>query len=226
MDWTCTLTEERLSDFLDGALSPVEAAAFSAHAAQCESCAQIAARVGAMVRRMRELAPVEEPPYLVAKILRGTRGARARASEGWLGWLLEIGQPRFAMGVATVAACLAIVLHAAAPRMHNMKAADLYPANLLRAANREAHLSYARGAKFVNDLRVVCEIQSRFASQPQPAAPPAPGQESNPTTVEPRDKSQTHPRPDRREARGGELALLVKICPSEFLWKICTRSLS
>ncbi|MBZ5502301.1 MAG: zf-HC2 domain-containing protein [Acidobacteriia bacterium] len=226
MDWNCAFTEERLSDFLDGALAPAERAALSAHAAQCEGCGQTVARVGAMVRGLRELAPVEEPPYLVAKILRGTLGARAseRTWERWLGWLLEIGQPRFAMGVATVAVCLAIVLHVAAPRMKNVKAADLHPVNVLRATNRQAHLTYARGVKFVNDLRVVYEIQSRFASQPEPAASPAPGPESNPTTVEPRDRSQSRPRPGNRDSRFGDL--VVTTSHSERMSNTWTRSLS
>ncbi len=173
-----------------------------------------------------ELAPVEEPPYLVAKILRGTLGARAseRTAERWLGWLLGIGQPRFAMGVATVAVCLAIVLHVAAPRMQNVTAAELDPANVLRAANRQAHLTYARGAKFVNDLRVVYEIQSRFASQPEPAASPAPGPESNPTTMDPRDRSQSRPRPGRGESRFGDL--VVTTSHPERMFNPSTRSLS
>ena len=226
MDWNCAFTEERLSDVLDGALAPAEHAAFSAHATQCEGCAQMVARVGAMLRGLRELAPVEEPPYLVPKILRGTLGARAsdRTAERWLAWLLEIGQPRFAMGVATVAVCLAILLHVVVPRMQNVTAADLHPANVARAANRQAHLTYARGVKFVNDLRVVYEIQSRFASQPEPAAAPAPGPESNPTTVEPRDRSQSRPRPGRRESRFGEL--VVTMSPSEHVSNAWTRSLS
>ena len=227
MDWNCAFTEERLSDVLDGALAPAEREAFSAHANQCEGCARMVARVGTMLRDLRELAPVEEPPYLVAKILRGTLGARARerTSERWLAWLLEIGQPRFAMGVATVAVCLAIVLHVAAPRLHNVKAADLHPANVMRAANRQAHLTYARGVKFVNDLRVVYEIQSRFASQPEPAASSAPRPESNPSTVDPRDRSQSRPRPGRRgESRFGDL--LVTTNPSEHVSNAWTRSLS
>ena len=35
MDWNCAFTEERLSDYLDGKLSPAEAAALSAHSAGC-----------------------------------------------------------------------------------------------------------------------------------------------------------------------------------------------
>jgi hypothetical protein len=227
MDWNCTSTEERLSDLIDGALTPLEAAAFSVHSVTCKGCARMVERVGALVRGMREVAPVEEPPYLVAKILRGTLGARTReqASERWLAWLPAIGQPQFAMGVAVVAACLAIVFHAAAPRIRNVKAADLYPANVLRAANRQAHLTYARSAKFVNDLRLVYEIQSRFASQPEPAQP-APGRESNPTTIDPRDKSQAHPHPGRRDARGADLALRLKTCPPGTSSNTCTRSLS
>jgi len=226
MDWNCTLTEERLSDVLDRVLAPGEQAAFSAHAAQCAGCAQMVVRVGAMVRGLQTLAAVEEPPYLVAKILRGTLGARAsdRPSERWLAWLLGIGQPRFAMGAATVAVFLAIVLHVAAPHIQNVKAADLHPVTVARAANRQAHLTYARGVKFVNDLRVVYEIQSRFASQPQPAASPEPGPESNPTTVEPRGRSQSRPNPGRGQSRFGDL--VVTTSHAERMSNASTRSLS
>ena len=116
------------------------------------------------------------------------------------------------------------MLHVAAPRLQNVTAAELHPANVLRAANRQAHLTYARGVKFVNDLRVVYEIQSRFASQPEPAASPAPRPESNPATVEPRDRSQSRPRPGRRESRFGDL--LVTTSPFEHVSNAWTRSLS
>ena len=41
MEWNCTLTEDRLSDYLDGALTREEAAAFEAHAATCAKCAKV-----------------------------------------------------------------------------------------------------------------------------------------------------------------------------------------
>jgi len=211
MDWNCTLTEEALSDFLDGALAPAERAALSAHAAECEVCAQMVERVGGMIRRLHALAPVEEPDYLQARILNVTLGPRSSESvfQRWLGWLGEIGQPRFAMGVVTVVASLAIVLHAVGPSLRTVKAADLAPANVVRRADRGVHLSYARAARFVSDLRVVYEIQSRFASQPEPKTSPSPGPASNPATSEPRDKSRTPPDSTGGGTRGGELAAQV-----------------
>ena len=49
MSWNCTLTEERLSDFLDGTLSPEEMAGFSAHSAGCGACTLMVAEVSEMV---------------------------------------------------------------------------------------------------------------------------------------------------------------------------------
>ena len=57
--------------------------------------------------------------------------------------------------------------------------ADLNPANVVRSANRQAHLTYGRAVKFVDDLQLVYEIRSQLEpeTQPQEAAPasaPAP----------------------------------------------------
>jgi hypothetical protein len=67
--------------------------------------------------------------------------------------------------------------------------ADLNPVSLYRSADRKAHLFYAKGSKFVGDLRVVYEIKSRLEpseqdSTPQkaPAAQPSsPGQSEAPS---------------------------------------------
>jgi len=40
--------------------------------------------------------------------------------------------------------------------------ADLAPAAIYRNTDRQVHLAYARGTKYVSDLRVVYEIQSRL----------------------------------------------------------------
>jgi hypothetical protein len=72
---------------------------------------------------------------------------------------------------------------------------------MYRAADRRAHIIYARGTKFVTDLRVVYEIQSRLRPevepQPPPEQKPGPGRSNGPQQKAPRqlnranDKNQT-----------------------------------
>ena len=66
------------------------------------------------------------------------------------------------MGFATAAACVVILFYASGLNPTKLRKADLNPVNIYRAANRQSHLVYARGVKYVNDLRVVYEIQSRL----------------------------------------------------------------
>jgi len=234
MNWNCTQTEERLIEYFDGSLDPLEAAQFSAHATGCGNCAQLIARVGGLVARMHQLPPVPEPTGLVRKILDTTLGARTaeRAASRWLSWLRPIWEPRFAMGIVTVAASLMIVLHAATGKTGR---GELNPVNLFHAANRQVHLTYARSTKFVNDLRVVYEIQSRLTSPPDSMSEPAPRNETQPNdpqpkdpppSSDPREKSQTAPHQGRRESHGNlELAVLLaggNSRPenlSDFLWR-------
>ena len=155
MDWNCTFTEERLSDYLEGKLLPVEAAAFSAHTADCSNCTETVALVGGLVNRMRKMPMVEEPPQLIAKILDATLGPRTQKESWfrWLGWISVLWQPRFVLGLGAAVASVVIVSYAAGLTPAKLKKADLSPANVFRSANRQAHLTYARGAKFVNDLK-------------------------------------------------------------------------
>ena len=209
MDWNCAFTDERLSDYIDGYLSPAEAAAFSAHSAECANCAQTVAQVSGLVNRMHKMEMLEEPPQLVAKILDATLGPRTQ-KEGWkrwFDWVPILWQPRFAMGLATVAALLVVISYTAGLTPAKLKKADLSPTNVFRSANRQAHLTYARGAKFVNDLRVVYEIQSKLQPEPEtlPVSTPAPTPEkehdSQPPNSIPQQKSQTSPIPNRTQVR-------------------------
>src|ERR1700683_4875289 len=209
MDWNCTLTEERLSDYLEGKLSPAEAAAFSAHMASCANCTETVVQVSRLVNQMHKLEMVEEPPQLIAKILDATLGPRTQKESWrqWFGWISVVWQPRFAMGLAAAMASVFIVSNAAGFTPAKLKKADLSPANVLRSANRQAHLTYARGAKFVNDLRVVYEIQSKLQPEPEtlPVSTPAPTPEkendSHPPNSIPQQKSQTSPIPSRTQVR-------------------------
>jgi len=48
MTWTCEQTEARLSDYLDGLLTPDERHEFDMHANTCEDCAQFVAVVAGL----------------------------------------------------------------------------------------------------------------------------------------------------------------------------------
>jgi anti-sigma factor RsiW len=211
-DWNCARTEERLSDYLDGILSPAEAAAFSAHASGCNACGKLVAQVGGLVHQMRALDALEAPPQLIPKILESTLGPRRAQSGGWqrwFAWVPQLWQPRFAMGVITVAATMLIVLYSTGISPTKLKKADLSPTNVFRTANRQVHLTYARSAKFVNDLRVVYEIQTRLQpdAEPSPSITPAPApqQNSQPPSVNPQEKSQTSPHPGHSQSRNGTM---------------------
>jgi len=65
----------------------------------------------------------------------------------------------------SVAATLVLVVTATGFNWRHPKLADLKPATIYRNADRSAHLAYASGVKFVNDLRVVNEIQSRLREE-------------------------------------------------------------
>ena len=199
MSWNCALTEERLSDSLEGLLSREDVAAFSTHTAGCADCQKLIATVGPLVLRMQRMEMLEEPEQLTAKILDATLGPR-KTKAGWellAGWATGLLQPRVAMGLATAMASFVIVLHTVGVTPNKLKKADLSPAGVFRAANRQAHLTYARGVKFVNDLRVVYEIQSRLQPEPQPATvpvhEPAPQEQTQPPNSNPQQKTETQP---------------------------------
>ena len=203
MNWNCTLTEERLSDYLEGALAAEEREACSAHVGECTKCAELLGGVSALVGQMHALEPVREPAFLAQRVIRATVGRQTQRHElaSVSAWFNLIWQPRFAMGIATVAATFVILAHAAAPRLRSLQPNDLNPVNWARQGNRQGHLIYARGEKFVNDLRVVYEIRAMLAS-PQAAAPEEQNQTAPPAPNQTRpDNTGEHRAPDfEREA--------------------------
>src|SRR5215475_123158 len=164
MTWTCEQTEARLSDYLDGVMAVEERSAFDAHVNGCERCTPMVASVSHLLTSMHAMEQVEPPPRLVYAILDQTLGPRDTVT-GWravLAWLRGIGTVRFAYGALSMVATLAIFVTAAGFNWRKPRLADLRPDVVYRNADRQVHLVYAKGTKFVNDLRVVNEIQSRL----------------------------------------------------------------
>lgn len=219
MPWSCTQIEERLSDHLDGLLAPDERREFEGHVASCSRCAPLVAHVGGLVGQMHALEPLEAPPRLVSQILDRTLGPRAQTQTGWakwLGWLRPVSLPRFAMGAVTVLASFFIVLSALGVSPAKMTVADLNPVTIFHNTNRRAHLVYSRGVKFVNDLRVVYEIQTRL--RPEAAPQPTPEEQPPPPQPNPQQKSEHETKPGRTANRyAGMVAVILTTDPARSL---------
>jgi len=173
MSWTCLNTEERLLEYLEGELPATERVLVEAHLAECATCRALAGQVHWLETRLPRLEPEREPAWLVQRILRETTGADRKPQESVLRRLLAgLTSPRFALGLGTVAATIFILFQALGINPKKITAEDFNPVNLYRVADRQAHLTYARSVRFVNDMRVVYEIRSRLqeaSATPNPA---------------------------------------------------------
>jgi|SRR5271155_3527438 len=184
MSWTCFDIEERLSDYVDGVLSAEDRAAFDAHLAGCAGCPALVAQVRSLAHRLPGLEPAVEPTWLVFRILEATTGAvRQKRESAWKRIFAGMLAPRFAVGLGAVAATIFILFSALGINPKKITADDLNPVNVYRAADRQAHLTYARGVRFVDQLRVVYEIRSRLQeAAATPEAAPQPEPRKNPTS--------------------------------------------
>ncbi len=205
MTWTCEQTEARLSDYLDGVLTPVELAAFQGHVPGCERCAPLVASVSELVTGLQSMEQLEAPPRLVYTILDKTLGPR-EAVTGWRGvlaWVRGVASIRLAYGGLSVVATLIIFVTASGLNWRHPKLADLRPTTIYRKADSAVHLAYGRSAKFVNDLRVVNEIQSRVredndlrvnpeSTVPEPSPQKQPGSSDGSKPATPRQQNRAN----------------------------------
>ena len=222
MTWTCDVVEARLSDYLDGLLKGAERAEFEAHANSCPHCAPLLASVRSLVGEMRAMEEIEVPPHLVYNILDKTLGPR-EAVTGWQAFLQMIrgmATPKFAYGAASIMATLVILASSLGFSFKNPKVSDLRPTNIYRNADRRAHLAYAQSVKYVSDLRVVYEIQSRLRQDenslqttPEDALPKSvpeknPGQTDNGKPAQPKQQNRANEISHQLELLAAELPVV------------------
>jgi anti-sigma factor RsiW len=216
-NWTCELTEARLSDYLDGLLPPPEQAAFDAHVNGCERCAPLAMSVSQMLTNLHAMEELDTPPRLVYSILDKTLGPRDTVT-GWraaLGWVKNLANPKFAYGAVSLAATFLLLATATGFSWRKPKLAELAPATVLRNANGRAHVAYARSTKFVSDLRVVYEIQARFS---QGNDNPANQENEIPQTPQPKDPGRTDASPSapKQQNRANSVERNLQLLAAEF----------
>jgi len=227
MVWDCAQIEEWLSDWLEGRLSPEDAEAFSAHVSTCPECQELVASVRGLVTSMSQLEMVPEPPDLARKILDATIGPRVKVGfwERWTGWTAAQLRPRLAMGAVTMAAVVVIVFQVSGVKAARFRHVDLNPVSFFHNTNRQAHLVYSRSVRFVNDLRVVYEIESRLQPAPEaePIEPPSlPEQQPQTPGASPQQKSENDKHRDRSQSRTA--ALVAMLSPADIWAGGSTRS--
>ena len=218
MTWTCDQIEARLSDYLDGLLLGPERAEYEAHVKDCPQCEPLLTSVSSLVSEMHGMEPVEAPPRLVYSILDKTLGPRETVT-GWQGFwnfVRGIGSPKFAYGAASVMATCMMIFVASGASWKKPKLADLKPANIYLTGSRQLHLAYARSVKYVSDLRVVYEIQSRLRQDQNDLQ--ATPEQSLPKSTPNKDPGQTddHKPGSRQQNRANEAARQVEVLAALF----------
>jgi anti-sigma factor RsiW len=214
MNWTCEQTEAHLSDYLDGLLQPVEQSAFNLHVNTCARCAPMVAGVARALGGLYALEPVEPPAQLETAILTATLGAPS-----WRNlrrWLKSLQSPRFVYSMASVAATLIIILSASGFSFRKPKLAELRPATIYRNADRKAHLVYAQSVKFVSDLRVVYEIQTRLNENGQNPATREQAVPQNSPDKQPGRTDNTNPSAPKQQNRADEIGRNLRVLASHF----------
>jgi anti-sigma factor RsiW len=213
MTWTCEQTEARLSDYLDGVLGPAEIAEFTAHVPSCARCAPLVASVSDLLSGLHGMEQIAEPPRLVYSILDKTLGPRESVTgwRGMLAWVRGAASIRFAYGALSVAATLIILVTASGFSWRHPKLADLRPATIYRKADSSAHLAYASTVKFVNDFRVVNEIQSRLREDSDLRANPESTLPQTSPQKQPGSSDGSKPAAPRQQNRANDLTRHVQM---------------
>ncbi len=213
MNWTCEQTEARLSDYLDGLFQPAEQSAFNLHVNTCERCAPLVAGVARALGGLYALEPVEPPPQLENAILTATLGAPSWRNARR--WLRSLQSPQFVYSMASVAATVIALLTASGFSFRKPKLADLHPATIYRNADRQAHLVYARSTKFVSDLRVVYEIQTRLNENQQNPATREQTIPQNSPDKQPGRTDNTNPSAPKQQNRADEIGRNLRLLASQ-----------
>jgi hypothetical protein len=216
MTWTCEQTEARLSDYLDGLLDAAEWSAFNQHVNTCAVCTPLVASVAHTLGGLYALEQVEPPPQLESAILKATVGVVRTKYDFWA-WLRSLQSPRFVYSAVSVAATFIVLLTAAGFSWRKPKFADLAPATIYRNANSSVHLAYARSYKFVSDLRVVYEIQSRMNENEQnPAAREQTIPQGSPKKKDPGQTDNTNPASPKQQNRANEIGRNLEVLACQF----------
>ena len=165
----CPDVEILLCDYLDGTLPHPQGIALEEHLAECGACAELARDVEAATEFLETIPATEPPAELLTRIVHhAPRGAqKSEERKAWWrtffgGWVENVLQPRYAMGMAMTVLSLAMLARFAHIEPRPLHASDLDPARVWQSIDDHSHRVWDRAMKYYDNLRLVIEIQSRL----------------------------------------------------------------
>lgn len=167
-----------MTDYLEGTLETAQKSLLDEHLAACPECRAMAQDLRFAVETLHSAEEVEPAPWLMARILQATTGARERQSRSWFpSWLRLVLRPQVAYGVSMAVFSLSFIFYTSNVNLRGVKFHDLNPITWVYRADSRGHLLMARAEKFYYDLRFVYEVQSLLRQvRQQPGSTPAPQQ--------------------------------------------------
>src|SRR5215471_9604882 len=98
----CIYCEERLSDYLENALSPAEQALLQEHFKSCSACSELLEGVRTVMHWGRDLPVQSPPPWLSWRIVANTpQVIRVTWRDSFVGAWKSVCEPRFALALLT-----------------------------------------------------------------------------------------------------------------------------
>jgi len=161
----CTHCEERLSDYLENALSAAERGAMELHLQSCHPCTGLLSGMTEVLAWGRTFPVYEAPAWLPTRIIANTPRL---ARESWLDTIVAIGrwiiEPRTAMAVFTAALVLSWLgsLAGISPTRANLANVVRDPAAIYYGAQGLMNRAYGEAVRTYYRSPLVTQIQSRI----------------------------------------------------------------
>ena len=192
--------ENLASEYLEGLLEAPRRGEMEAHLAGCAPCQKLIAEVRQVMELCRTAEELEPAPWLVPKILLATVGTRKPTLREQIAGLLHpVLHPRFVYAMAMAVFSFSVIVNAAGINLRHVRMEDLNPLTWFHREELARHQLAARTEKFIYDLRVVYEIESRLRKlreQPQQQEKQGPSQQP------PAGGSSTTEQPGKPEQAG------------------------
>ena len=196
-------------------MTVAQEASFTTHVASCANCTKLLVSIKGLMKDMRNIEQVEVPPQLIYSILDATLGPRLTPWQVFTKWLGNLATPKFAYGAGSVMATCLIVLGASGTSLKKAKLGDFAPSAMYRKVDQQYHIAYAKSVKYVSDLRVVYEIQSRLRQDENQLQAPSDNNVPKTEEKQPGQKDdQTHTQP-KQQNRANEIARQMELLAAE-----------